>query len=169
MDSAVVWHNQQHEWGDVALFAITIAMLFGGSACSTAGGFKGLRIGIIFKAIGAEIRKYTLPESRVVQTRIHHVRDLPLTQEMVHSAFVIVTLYLITFAVGTAAGLGAGYSLAESAFESASATGNVGLTIGVTSPANPAFLKITYILIMNPPVIPASCSAWISPPTSAGP
>ena len=137
-----------HEWGDTALFAIIVAMLIGGSACSTAGGFKGLRIGIIFKAIGAEIRKYTLPENRVVQTRIHHVRDLPLTQEMVHSAFVIVTLYLITFAVGTAAGLGAGYSLAESAFESASATGNVGLTIGVTSPANPAFLKITYILIM---------------------
>jgi hypothetical protein len=35
-----------YEWGDIALFAITIAMMFGGSASSTAGGFKGMRTGI---------------------------------------------------------------------------------------------------------------------------
>ena len=35
------------EWGDIALGAMIVAMLIGGSACSTAGGFKGLRIGIL--------------------------------------------------------------------------------------------------------------------------
>lgn len=137
-----------HEWGDIPLFAITVAMLFGGSACSTAGGFKGLRIGIIFQTIKSEIRKYTLPESRLSEPRIHHIRDIILDDGMVRSAFSIVTLYLLTFAIGTIVGMTAGYSFAEAAFESASATGNVGLSIGVTSTGNPAYLKITYIIIM---------------------
>lgn len=67
---------------------------------------------------------------------------------MVRSAFVIVALYLITFTVGTLAGMAAGFTTTEAAFEAASATGNVGLSIGVTSTTNPAFLKITYIIIM---------------------
>jgi len=137
-----------HEWGDIAIFAMTLAMLFGGSACSTAGGFKAMRIGIIAKTIGAEIRKYTLPESRVSKPRIHHIRDMILTDDMCRSAFVITALYLIAFAVGTFAGLAAGYSFAEASYESASATGNVGLTIGVASPSNPVYLKICYIAIM---------------------
>ena len=136
------------EWGDIALFAMIVAMLFGGSACSTAGGFKGLRIGIIFKTICAEIRKYTMPESRVSSTRIHHIRDTVLTDSMIRSAFSIVILYLITFSIGTIAGMAAGFSGVEAAYEAASATGNVGLTIGVATPSSPSFLKITYILIM---------------------
>lgn len=137
-----------YEWGDLALFAMILAMLFGGSACSTAGGFKGLRIGIIAKTIQAEIRKYTVPESRITTTRIHHIRDIVLTDSMVKSAFSIVMLYIITFTIGTIAGMAAGFSLIEAAFESASATGNVGLSIGVASPSSPAYLKITYIIIM---------------------
>jgi len=125
-----------------------LAMLFGGSACSTAGGFKGLRIGIIFNTIRAEIRQYTIPQSRVITTKIHHIRDIVLTDSMIRSAFSIVVLYLITFSAGTVIGMAAGYSGVESAFESASVTGNVGLSIGVTAPSNPAFLKITYIIIM---------------------
>ena len=137
-----------HDWGDLAIYAMILAMLFGGSACSTAGGFKGLRIGIIFNTIRAEIRQYTIPQSRVITTKIHHIRDIVLTDSMIRSAFSIVFLYLITFSVGTVIGMAAGYSGVESAFESASVTGNVGLSIGVTAPSNPAFLKITYIIIM---------------------
>ncbi|MBP7347828.1 MAG: TrkH family potassium uptake protein [Butyrivibrio sp.] len=137
-----------HDWEDLAIYAMILAMLFGGSACSTAGGFKGLRIGIIFNIIRAEIRQYTIPQSRVITTKIHHIRDIVLTDSMIRSAFSIVMLYLITFSIGTIIGMAAGYSGVESAFESASVTGNVGLSIGVTSPSNPAFLKITYILIM---------------------
>lgn len=136
------------EWGDLALFAMIVAMLIGGSACSTAGGFKGLRVGIIFKTIKGEIHKYTVPETRVSSLKIHHVRDIALTDSMIRSAFAIVVLYVVTFAVGTVAGMAAGFSGMEAAFESASATGNVGLSIGITAPSNPAFLKITYILIM---------------------
>jgi trk system potassium uptake protein TrkH len=137
-----------HDWGNLAIFAMILAMLFGGSACSTAGGFKGLRIGIIFKAICSDIRKYTVPKSRMTTAHIHHIHDMVLTETMVRSAFTIVILYIVTFVIGTVSGMCAGYSGVESAFESASATGNVGLSIGVTSPAAPELLKITYIFIM---------------------
>lgn len=137
-----------YEWGDIALFAITLAMLFGGSACSTAGGFKGIRTGIIFATFRAEVRRMLLPDSRVSEQKIHHIRDVVLTDRAVRSAFVIVTAYIITFALGTLAGMLAGFPMAMAAFESASATGNVGLSIGISTPAMPAFLKVTYILIM---------------------
>lgn len=137
-----------HEWGDIALFAIVIAMLLGGSACSTAGGFKGLRTGIIFSTFKTEVKRMMLPENRVSEQKIHHIRDVILSDAMIKSAFLIVTAYIITFTLGTFVGMLAGFPFGMAAFESASTTGNVGLSIGVTSAAMPAYLKLTYIVIM---------------------
>lgn len=136
------------EWGDIALFGIILAMLFGGSACSTAGGFKGLRIGIIFNAFKKDIQQMVLPESAISVKKYHHIKDVVLEDKVVRSAFLIVFAYIVTFTLGTLAGMLCGYPFAEAAFESASVTGNVGLSIGLTSAAMPAELKLTYILIM---------------------
>ena len=43
------------EWGNLALFAVIIAMLIGGSACSTAGGFKGTENGYYFLKVFLEM------------------------------------------------------------------------------------------------------------------
>jgi trk system potassium uptake protein TrkH len=137
-----------YEWGDIALFAITIAMMLGGSASSTAGGFKGMRTGILFTALRSEVRRMVLPESRVKEQKYHHIRDIVLTDSIVKNAALIVVLYIATFSIGTLAGLLAGYPLSMASFESASATGNVGLSIGITSASMPTFLKIVYIAIM---------------------
>ncbi|TCL71567.1 trk system potassium uptake protein TrkH [Hydrogenispora ethanolica] len=136
------------EWGDLALLAIISVMLLGGSACSTAGGFKGLRIGIIFKAILHEMRRLLSPESAVFVQRFHYLKEQILEEKQVRSAALIVIMYMATFLIGTLVGSLSGYPLLEAAFESASVTGNVGLSIGVTSAAMPAFLKLTYIAIM---------------------
>lgn len=58
-----------HEWGDIALFAMLLAMLLGGSACSTAGGFKAMRTGIIFNAFKAEVKRMLLPESQISEQK----------------------------------------------------------------------------------------------------
>ena len=137
-----------HEWGDIALFAMIIAMLLGGSACSTAGGFKALRTGIIFTAFKAEVKRMLLPESRISEQKIHHIKDVALSDSMVKSAFLIVMAYIVTFLLGTLVGMFAGFPFGMAAFECASVTGNVGLSIGVTSAAMPAYLKFTYIIIM---------------------
>lgn len=137
-----------YEWGDIALFAITIAMMFGGSASSTAGGFKGMRTGILFTALKSEVRRMVLPESRIKEQKYHHIRDIVLTDSIVKNAALIVILYIATFCIGTLAGLLAGFPLSMATFESASAVGNVGLSIGVSTAAMPAYLKITYIAEM---------------------
>jgi len=137
-----------HEWGDIALFAITVAMLIGGSACSTAGGFKGLRMGIIFTAFRRDVTRVALPESMVSVRKYHHIRDVALDEGVVRSAMLIVLAYIFTFTLGTLAGMLCGYPFSMAAFEAASATGNVGLSIGLTTAAEPAVLKMVYVLIM---------------------
>ena len=136
------------EWGDIALFGIIIAMLFGASACSTAGGFKGLRIGIIAHTLKREVKRMALPDSTICVEKYHHIKDAVLDDNLIRSAFLIVMAYVVTFAAGTLAGMLSGYPFGMAAFESASVTGNVGLSIGVTSAAMPSALKVIYIVIM---------------------
>jgi len=137
-----------NEWGNVALFAVIIAMLIGGSACSTAGGFKGLRIGIIFKGFFREIKRIILPDSIIQIDKFHHIGDIVLEDRHLRSAMLIVLAYIATFMIGTFGGISFGYPLTSAAFEAASVTGNVGLSIGITQPQMPNTLKIIYIFIM---------------------
>jgi trk system potassium uptake protein TrkH len=136
------------EWGNLAMAAATIAMLMGGSACSTAGGFKGLRTGMIFKSFIQDIRRLVMPETAVVVQKFHHGRDILITDTAVRSAMLIVLLYIFTWLIGTLGGVAAGYAMVDSMFESASVTGNVGLTSGVLSPSMPSALKVLYIGMM---------------------
>ena len=137
-----------NEWGDIALFAIIIAMLIGGSACSTAGGFKGLRMGIIFNAFKKEVKRMIYPESMVSVQKYHHIKDVLLEDNVARSALLIVVAYIMTFTLGTLVGMLCGYPFGMSAFETASVSGNVGLSAGLTSASMPSALKITYIVIM---------------------
>lgn len=52
-------YSQQffYEWSDAAIILIVIAMLAGGSVCSTAGGIKALRIAILANALVNDIKK----------------------------------------------------------------------------------------------------------------
>jgi trk system potassium uptake protein TrkH len=125
-----------------------VAMMLGGSACSTGGGFKGLRTGLIFSAFRGEIKRMMLPESRVHEQRIHHIKNIVLTDSVVKNAALIVIAYIATFTIGTLLTMLAGYPAGMAAFEAASVTGNVGLSIGVTSASMPGFLKIAYIVMM---------------------
>jgi len=136
------------EWGDTALLAVIIAMMFGGSACSTAGGFKGLRVGILFKALVQDTRRLLGPSKSIVIQKYHYHGERTLGEQQVRSAALVVLMYMGIFAMGTLAGGMAGYPFLLSVFESASATGNVGLTVGLSSPSMPAFLKIVYIFNM---------------------
>ena len=136
------------EWGNIALVAVIVAMLIGGSAASTAGGFKGLRMGIIFKGFIRDIKRILLPESRIQIDKFHHISDVILEEKHVRSAMFIVLAYIATFAIGTLGGVFFGYPLSSAAFESASVTGNVGLSIGITVASMPNTLKIIYIIIM---------------------
>lgn len=136
------------EWGDFAVLMMVIAMLIGGSACSTAGGFKGLRVGIVFKGIIADVKRMLSSERRVNVFKYHHIKDNILEDGTVKSAAFIIICYVVLFTVGVGLGTYYGYPILSSAFEAASVTGNVGLSIGVTAPSMPAGLKVYYIIAM---------------------
>ena len=136
------------EWGDFGTLIMVIVMLIGGSACSTAGGFKGLRVGIVFKSILSDVKKLLSSERNVKVFKYHHIKDYVLEDGVVRSSALIIICYIITFTIGTALGTYYGYSFADSAFESASVTGNVGLSIGITSPSMPSVMKVYYIISM---------------------
>lgn len=136
------------EWGDFGILIMVIVMLIGGSACSTAGGFKGLRVGIVFKGILVDVKRLLTSERNMKVYKFHHIKDHVLEDGIIKSSALIILCYIILFSIGTALGTYYGYPLSHSAFEAASVTGNVGLSIGITTPAMPAAMKIYYIIAM---------------------
>ena len=137
-----------HEWGALALIALTLAMALGGGVCSTTGGIKMLRIGVIVKALYNDVKKIMLPEAAVFVEKYHHIKDVVLEDRQVRSAVLISFCYFGLYAVGAIIGMMLGYPALAALFESTSAAANVGLSCGITTPAMPAVLKVTYILQM---------------------
>ena len=135
-------------WPPFSMLLLSIAMITGGCANSTSGGIKMLRIGVLFKSFAREVKRLFLPRTAVVTGTIHHIEDTPLTDKVVTGAAVIALSYLVLFSVGTVITVAHGHALEDSMFETSSALGNVGLSSGITSPAMPATLKVTYMFLM---------------------
>lgn len=135
-------------WGDLPMLAIIVAMAIGASACSTAGGFKGLRVGITFKAIFQDIKRIVLPETAVVVQKFHHIRDIVLGEKHVRGAILIILSFIGMHLICTLIGVYYGYPAIEALFDAVSAGSNTGLSCGVVSPAMPALMKIVFILAM---------------------
>jgi len=136
------------QWGPVGLIATTVAMAIGASACSTGGGIKGIRMGVISKGILQDIRKMISPESAVIMQKYHHIRDTWLSDSMVRGAMTVTIAYVTLYGVATIIGTLYGYPLDQSAFEAVSAASNTGLSCGITAPSMPELMKVTYILGM---------------------
>jgi len=136
------------EWGNLALAGLICSMALGGFICSTSGGVKMLRIGIIFKALFEDIKRLILPEKAIFFQRFHHVKDVLLDDKQVRSALLITLAYIILYAIGTLVGVFYGYPFLESLFESTSAAANVGFSCGITNAGMPDGLKLTYIFQM---------------------
>jgi trk system potassium uptake protein TrkH len=134
--------------GSGAFFLIAVAMTIGGSAGSTAGGIKALRVGIIAKGLVARIKQVLLPQSARVATSYEHLGHKTLTNEILSSALIIAALYVITYVLGALLGIAFGYGAIPSTFESISAASNAGLSSGIIQPSAPWLLKVFYILEM---------------------
>lgn len=137
-----------HLWGPVALLGLTFAMAFGGSSASTAGGFKGLRIGIAVRGIIADIKKIFTPTGSVVVEKYNHIEEGVLSDKLVRGAISIIILYLVIYTGGAVLGMFHGYPALSAFFESVSAGSNSGLSCGITSITMPWDLKVYYIIAM---------------------
>ncbi len=136
------------DFGGPALAAMMLAMAAGGAVSSTAGGIKALRIGVTAKSVLHQVKQALAPSSAVITTRYHHLGTKFLTPEMTTTAGLVITMYVITYISGGLIGAAYGYGAAEAIFESISATANVGLSAGITSPFMPVGLKLLYMFQM---------------------
>jgi trk system potassium uptake protein TrkH len=136
------------EWGNLALVGLICAMALGGGACSTTGGIKMLRLGVIAEALKQDVKRIILPERAVVEQKLHHLKGIFLEDKQVRAALLITVSYLVLYGIGTLMGTFYGYSFLESLFESTSAAANVGLSCGITTPVMSGGLKVTYMAQM---------------------
>jgi trk system potassium uptake protein TrkH len=136
------------QWGEAAMLATIAAMALGGSSCSTAGGIKALRVGIITKSFLGDIRRSISPGSARITVRYHHIRDQLLNDDTARVALTVTLIFVTMYAVIVIIGVLFGYPLADAAFDGISAASNSGLSCGLLSPAIPAGLKFSYVIAM---------------------
>lgn len=135
-------------WPLLATAAVMVAMMVGGSAASTAGGFKGLRVGLLYRALVQDVKQLLVPEGVRTGARIHHIDDIQVTDRAVRTAALVVIAYVALFAFLTLVACGCGFRFDHCVFEAASVTGNVGLSCGLTTPDMPAVMKLADIFGM---------------------
>ena len=127
---------------------LAILSIIGGSAFSTAGGIKVLRLLISLKSIGYEADLAVHPQGYIPRRRIgKYVLD----EDTVRKTLATVAAFILTYTilVITMAGIYPRmYDLGDIAFEIASAMGNVGLSAGISAAAAPIGAKVILILAM---------------------
>jgi trk system potassium uptake protein TrkH len=124
---------------------LIFSMLAGGGVDSTAGGFKLFRLLILLCLIRRLIVRSRVLEHAVTPTRFLG-RDW--SDEALQSALLVVLLHLMVIALSWLAFLPYGYDPLNALFEAVSATGTVGLSTGITSPAMPLPLQAVLIADM---------------------
>jgi trk system potassium uptake protein TrkH len=122
--------------------------LLGGSAFSTAGGIKVLRLVVLARLATIEaalpMRPYGYkPSMRLGGRRLteQYIRSVAVT-----AAAMVLTHFTLTIALAAAYPLR--YTLADAAFEVASAMGNVGLSVGISAASAPVGAKLDLIAAM---------------------
>lgn len=140
------------DWDGGAKLLMTLAMIIGGAAGSTAGGIKLSRFVTVFKAIIWRFRRIALLPHEMMRYKL----DGDLIQETeanrrVEAAAVLAILWLGVLVIGifilqylklpT-------YDLIDVIFEVASATSGVGLSTGIAHPDLPWLGKLTLICLM---------------------
>ncbi len=127
---------------------LTILALIGGSAFSTAGGIKVLRILVAMKSIGIEASKTIHPPGYMPNKKLG---KYIIGEELALRTLATITAILAAYTILVTAMLIAtpSISLEDSMLEVASAMGNVGVSSGVTSASVEPAAKLILIVAMS--------------------
>ena len=133
-------------WSEAAKLLLTLAMVLGGAAGSTAGGIKLIRTIVLVRGLRWRLRKLISPPDVLVKFRLggHSLTDEEATSRLVDAALLLL-LWGLFLALGVLILLHlvpSEYSLSDVLFEVASAQSNVGLSVGITHPELPEMAKL---------------------------
>jgi len=123
--------NTMIDWPQYAKIILIVSMIIGMAAGSTTGALKLIRVITVFKGIYWELVRILAPEGSVLPRRIagKQVSDVEI-REAGSYAFIYLFFIFISWLVLVQFG----YDALDSLYEIASAQGNVGLSMGITSP-----------------------------------
>ncbi len=141
-----------YDWSDSAKLLLTLAMIIGGTAGSTVGGFKLNRLVFLCKAIIWRFRRILLTSHELMRYKFDDkvLNETEATRQ-VEAAAVLAFLWIVILIVGVFILLQLtlpDFTLSDVLFEAASALGSVGLSVGITSPELPWLGKLTLIIFM---------------------
>jgi trk system potassium uptake protein TrkH len=117
-------------WGDIIIMIFFILMFTGGTAGSTSGGIKIVRLVLITKNSRQELRRLIHPNA-FIPVRLDK-RIIP--QTTIYNLLVFITLYFLTVCIAAFVISFMGYDLIASFSTSASMLGNIGPGLGVFGP-----------------------------------
>lgn len=126
---------------------LTVGMVVGGAAGSTAGGLKVVRLVVLARGVTWQIRRLLSPPDAVLPCRLGS-ESLPEDQAYRRISQAAALFFLwVAFLLSGALLLsqfypGGNFTLADFLFEVASAQGNVGLSVGITHPEMPTLAKL---------------------------
>ena len=118
-------------WPSIVTVLIFFIMFFGGSAGSTGGGIKIMRIVLLLKNATKELKRLIHP-SAVLPVRFNRTAVYP---EILANVFAFVSLYFIVMMIGVIVIAAMGYDLPSSFGAVAATLGNIGPGIGDFGPA----------------------------------
>ena len=137
-----------NQYAGMGIFVLTLLMLIGAGSCSTGGGIKWIRIGIMVKQAWWEIKSLLLPQSARISHKIHHVHDITADNEILRLTGLFVFIFLFVYMVSVIITLFYYQNVSQVLFEVASALSNVGLTSSLITSSSPAIIKILFIADM---------------------
>jgi trk system potassium uptake protein TrkH len=122
------------ELNEFGWLLITILMLIGGGAGSTAGGIKLYRVYALSQGLFWNLRQQFLPVGAINRPVVWVGEERRfLNDQQLRRIGIYVFLYLAVWLVGSCVLVAFGHGMSESLFEFASTLGTVGLSVGVTS------------------------------------
>lgn len=117
---------------------LVVSMAIGGGAGSTAGGLKLLRLLIVIRVLQNLIMRVNLSSRAVLQPRLE---DRRLADDEMREAMLLILLFVGVIVFSWLPFVALGYDPLDSLFEVTSATGTVGLSVGLTNAELPTLLK----------------------------
>ncbi len=133
------------QWDDFSKFILSILMVTGGGYGSTSSALKMIRVVIIIYAVAWVVKKFLYSRKAVIPFKIGR-NTYPVEEIRIATLYAI--LYIMVLCLGAVIFMAGGHSAADSLFEVASAEGNVGLSVGITNSAMPAYEKVVLIIEM---------------------
>jgi trk/ktr system potassium uptake protein len=133
-------------YAGMGIFILTLLMIIGAGSCSTGGGIKSIRIGLMIKGMWWEVKALLLPKSARISRRIHHVKDVKIDDGILKLTGLFVFTYLFVYIASVIIILFYYQNVGQVMFEVASAVGNVGLASGLMTATSPPITKIVFII-----------------------